>query len=177
MESLISLIVVGVIIFNIVRSTNRGKTSENSNRPQMPPPVRNNQQPRPQQTSVPGKSNEWNLSRSLAERKVEQEKKTEMYSEADKALIEKGKQQSTTEYLKQKADFDEKEHNREREQQQKKQKDYERGSGLITAERLIMGDSIPSGRIVVKCKYCGAENLVPINIRSKYGCYFCREIL
>lgn len=174
MESLISLIVVGVIIFNIVRSTNRGKTSENSSRPQMPPPVRNNQQPRPQQSSAPGKSNEWNLGRSLAERKVEQEKKTEMYSEADKVLIEKGKQQSTTEYLKQKADFDEREHSREREQQQK---DIERGSGLITAERLIMGDSIPNGRIVVKCKYCGAENLVPVNIRSKYGCYFCREIL
>lgn len=173
MESLISLIVVGVIIFNIVRSTNKGKSPGNSNRPQMPPPVRNNQQPRPQQ----GKSNEWNLSRSLTERKVEQEKKTEMYSEADKALIEKGKQQSTTEYLKQKADFDEKEHNREREQQQEKQKDYERGSGLITAERLIMGDSIPNDRRVLKCKYCGAENLVPVNIRSKYGCYFCREIL
>lgn len=83
---------------------------------------------------------------------------------------------STTEYLRQKALEDEKEH-REEARQEAMRLNREAG-GRMTARRYIDGDSIPKGMHVEKCRYCGAENLIADHKRKEeYTCYFCREIL
>lgn len=83
---------------------------------------------------------------------------------------------STTEYLRQKALEDEAEHRREA--QKEAMRLHRETGGRKAAERLYEGDSVPKGMKVVKCDYCGAENLVPAYADTKeYTCYFCREIL
>lgn len=82
---------------------------------------------------------------------------------------------STLAYLEEKARQDAREHAREkREEAMRLNKNY---GGLRTAERRYDGDSIPRGKKCITCAYCGAENLVPTNMREKYSCYFCREAL
>ncbi len=82
---------------------------------------------------------------------------------------------STLAYLEEKARQDAREHAREkREETMRLNKNY---GGLRAAERRYDGDSIPRGKRCIKCSYCGAENLVPTNMREKYSCYFCREAL
>lgn len=82
---------------------------------------------------------------------------------------------STTDYLRQKAVLDEADHLQERRQEEMRAR-WETG-GLPSARRLYEGDSVPQGMRVIKCSYCGAENLVPQGSRQKYTCYFCREEL
>jgi hypothetical protein len=37
---------------------------------------------------------------------------------------------------------------------------------------------LPSGKAVVRCNYCGADNLIPRGSSARhYTCYFCREEL
>lgn len=153
----------------------RPEEKDRNQPPKSPQPQQNPAQPPVRNTQPKGR--EWNLSQTMAARRELEEKKSEMYSEADKSLIEKGKEQSTTDYLKQKAAMDELGHRQEESQQRMRQEKYDRGNGLVTAERLIEGDSVPRDRKVLKCGYCGAENLVPVNMRSRYACYFCREAL
>lgn len=82
---------------------------------------------------------------------------------------------STLAYLEEKARQDAKEHAREKWEETKRlNKNY---GGLRAAERRYDGDSIPRGKKCITCAYCGAENLVPTNMREKYSCYFCREAL
>lgn len=82
---------------------------------------------------------------------------------------------STLAYLEEKARQDAREHAREkREETMRLNKNY---GGLRAAERRYDGDSIPRGKKCITCAYCGAENLVPANMREKYSCYFCREAL
>lgn len=82
---------------------------------------------------------------------------------------------STLAYLEEKARQDAREHAREKWEETKRlNKNY---GGLRAAERHYDGDSIPSGKRCIVCAYCGAENLVPTNMREKYSCYFCREAL
>ncbi|MDE7282994.1 MAG: hypothetical protein K2N85_05355 [Lachnospiraceae bacterium] len=82
---------------------------------------------------------------------------------------------STLAYLEEKARQDAREHAREkREETMRLNKNY---GGLRSAERHYDGDSIPRGKKGITCAYCGAENLVPTNMREKYSCYFCREAL
>ncbi|MDE6748217.1 MAG: hypothetical protein K2K21_04020 [Lachnospiraceae bacterium] len=82
---------------------------------------------------------------------------------------------STLAYLEEKARQDAREHAREkREEAMRLNKNY---GGLRAAERRYDGDSIPRGKRCITCAYCGAENLVPTNMREKYSCYFCREAL
>lgn len=84
-------------------------------------------------------------------------------------------QGSTLAYLEEKARQDAREHAREkREEAMRLNKNY---GGLRAAERRYDGDSIPRGKKCITCAYCGAENLVPTNMREKYSCYFCREAL
>lgn len=33
------------------------------------------------------------------------------------------------------------------------------------------------GEKAVRCSYCGANNIIPLNANVKYNCYFCREEL
>ncbi|MBD5507925.1 MAG: hypothetical protein HDR05_07730 [Lachnospiraceae bacterium] len=82
---------------------------------------------------------------------------------------------STTEYLKEKAEEDARQHAKEKFEEQKRL--YETRGGLAVAERYLDGDLIPQGKRCVKCGYCGAENLVPMQPRTRYSCYFCREAL
>lgn len=82
---------------------------------------------------------------------------------------------STTAYLMEKAEADAREHAKEKFEEQKRLR--ETRGGLDVAERFLDGDSIPQGKKLVNCGYCGAENLVPMMPRTRYSCYFCREAL
>lgn len=82
---------------------------------------------------------------------------------------------ATTAYLKEKAEEDARQHAKEKFEEQKRL--YETRGGLAVAERYLDGDLIPQGKQRVKCGYCGADNLVPIQPRTRYSCYFCREAL
>lgn len=83
--------------------------------------------------------------------------------------------ESTTDYLNRKAMQDQKEHHREElEQKIAEKKNY----GYITyAGRWMVGDPVPKNKYIVKCGYCGAENLVSHSDKQKLNCYFCREEL
>lgn len=101
------------------------------------------------------------------------EKKTNL-SEA-KTETSEAEPGSTLAYLEEKARQDAKEHAKEKWEETKRlNKNY---GGLRAAERHYDGDSIPRGKKCITCTYCGAENLVPTNMREKYSCYFCREAL
>ncbi len=82
---------------------------------------------------------------------------------------------NTTAYLMEKAQEDAREHAREKFEEQKRLA-ASRG-GLPVAERYLLGDSVPQGKRLVNCGYCGAENLIPMMPRTRYSCYFCRETL
>lgn len=83
---------------------------------------------------------------------------------------------STTEYLRQKALEDEKEHAEEA-RREAMRLSRETG-GRPAAQRYCDGDSVPRGMRLVKCGYCGAENLIAEHHNQKdYTCCFCREIL
>lgn len=102
------------------------------------------------------------------------ETKTTNVSEV-KAEASEAEPGSTLAYLEEKARQDAREHAREkREETMRLNKNY---GGLHAAERRYDGDSIPRGKKCITCAYCGAENLVPTNMREKYSCYFCREAL
>lgn len=80
-----------------------------------------------------------------------------------------------TDYLAEKARKEEM--NKESEARKNQAKTAMSQKGLMIGERLLYGDTVPSGKTKAVCKYCGAENLLPYTIGGKYHCYFCREIL
>lgn len=82
---------------------------------------------------------------------------------------------ATTAYLKEKAEEDARQHAKEKFEEQKRL--YETRGGLAVAERYLDGDLIPQGKRRVKCGYCGADNLLPMQPGTRYSCYFCREAL
>jgi len=85
-------------------------------------------------------------------------------------------EQSTTDYLAQKAKEDRMEHalEKRREEQRLRQET----GGRKPALRHYYGDEIPPRMRIVKCGYCGAENLISERVDQKdYTCYFCREEL
>lgn len=83
---------------------------------------------------------------------------------------------STTEYLRQKAIEDEKEHAQQAREEAMRL--HRETGGRSVALRHYDGDSIPKGMRLVKCSYCGAENLIPeYKKQEEFTCYFCREIL
>ncbi|MCQ2522453.1 MAG: hypothetical protein MJ105_08750 [Lachnospiraceae bacterium] len=91
-----------------------------------------------------------------------------------KTTIERAPGQSTTEYLKQKAQRDAAEHRKEEAAELKRRR---MESDIPLALRYTGFEVVaPSDRIVV-CGYCRAENMVPKYARSKYRCYFCRETI
>lgn len=89
--------------------------------------------------------------------------------------IIQGENESTTDYLERKARMDAIEHKKEAMEQ--KRAERENYGDLVYALRWMEGDPVPSSQRLVKCSYCGAENLVPTGKRIKYHCYFCREEL
>lgn len=83
--------------------------------------------------------------------------------------------QSTTDYLRVKA---EQENKNNLEENNRNEKNRQKKEGYVkTAGRLLLGDPVPNGARKIKCSYCGAENLVPLHDHSPYHCYFCRESL
>lgn len=97
------------------------------------------------------------------------------YKQMTMSDIQPAKEESTTEYLRKKALQEKLEDKKEKmEQERKNQQMHGR---MCYAGRWFEGDPIPNSRKIVKCGYCAAENLVPINDRTKYNCYFCREEL
>lgn len=92
------------------------------------------------------------------------------------AKAQEAEQISTTEYLRQKALEDQKEH--EEEARLEAIRLHRETGGRRAAQRHYDGDSIPKGMRLVKCGYCGAENLIGDYQNQKdFTCYFCREIL
>ncbi len=88
---------------------------------------------------------------------------------------ERTEKQSTMDYLNEKSKLGAKEKLMENQRVENKKR-QEIGNKRI-GERLYLGDPIPNGKIVVKCSYCGADNLLPQEAREPYLCYFCREVL
>ncbi|MDO4292605.1 MAG: hypothetical protein Q4C65_05150 [Eubacteriales bacterium] len=85
-------------------------------------------------------------------------------------------QHSVTDYLRQKASADEAAH-AAADRMDEARLSRETG-GRTVGRRYSSWDSVPKGMRVVKCGYCGAENLIPEGARRKNcTCYFCREIL
>lgn len=82
--------------------------------------------------------------------------------------------ESTTEFLQRKAAADQIEHKKEKlEQKRAESRAY---GNLNYALRWMEGDPVKPGYRIVKCGYCGAENMLNGQSR-KYNCYFCREEL
>lgn len=96
---------------------------------------------------------------------------------AGKPAVKETKEEShaTTAYLKEKAEEDARQHAKEKFEEQKRL--HETRGGLAVAERYLDGDLTPQGKRRVKCGYCGADNLVPMQPGTRYSCYFCREAL
>lgn len=109
-------------------------------------------------------------SRANTQRQTMQERPVQTAVKQDKPADE----QSTMDYLNQKALEDKKEHAREK-IEEKKRLDKKYG-GLLPATRYLPGDRVPNGMRVVNCPYCRAENLVE-TIRTQRCCYFCRTKL
>jgi len=100
---------------------------------------------------------------------------TSTYQKSDtapKAEIKQGAEQSTVDYLAQKAEQEQETQDRVAKISASSQKD-----GHRVAVRLFEGDLPPAGTRVIKCNYCGAENLIPQNATGQFACYFCREDL
>ncbi len=85
------------------------------------------------------------------------------------------KEQSTTDYLNQKAEQDQREHEIEK-RQERERVDQKYGNRPVGG-RYMPGDPVPSGMQIVCCEYCGAENLVKMGYRGDRNCYFCRTRL
>ena len=138
---------------------------------------------KPQTTAKPTQSPERAVTLRPKENGNSQQRTTAAsnYTSANKSAREgkkeivQGKNESTTEYLNRKAQMDQKEHARE----VYEQKIAERSTfGYLNyAGRWMDGDPVPNGQRLVRCDYCGADNLVPVTMRQKYNCYFCREEL
>ena len=83
---------------------------------------------------------------------------------------------STTAYLERKAKEDARDHAQEKREEQARL--HQETGGRMVGVRYYEWDSIPKGNRVVKCSYCGAENLISERYKpNRYTCYFCREIL
>ncbi|MBD5492610.1 MAG: hypothetical protein HDR16_11015 [Lachnospiraceae bacterium] len=162
MIQLLFFIIVGVVIYKRVQSMREDNGTKGNN---AGPNTMTNQPSAPISPAVP-------VNRNTQMAKPPKQTTT-VVKPAVKETKEDGK--STTEYLKEKAEEDARQHAKEKFEEQKRL--YETRGGLAVAERYLDGDLIPQGKRCVKCGYCGAENLVPMQPRTRYSCYFCREAL
>lgn len=164
MISTIWLIVVGYIIYKAVRKRNMqdgssGRTPERmqtNTAPLRQAPVHTNRN----SGGVGQQIGQTGQTGQIRQTKPEQQRQQE-------------NQGSTMAYLEEKARQDAIEHAKEKREEAKRL--YQNSGGLRAAERLYEGDRVPSGKRCIVCGYCGAENLVPVIMRDRYSCYFCRE--
>lgn len=164
MFEIVVLIIIGWVLYKKIKAKQEdsgGKGNNSLPNTMMTTPVQ----------SLFGKVNEKSHGQQGAKSPMAHPNKTA--HEAIKEAKEDGN--TTTAYLMEKAEADQREHAREKYEEQKRL--YETSGGLTPAERYLDGDTIPQGRKCVICGYCGAENLIPIVPKTKYSCYFCREAI
>lgn len=178
MFEIIIFIFIGVAIYKKIQSA-----KENSNSKSLPNTTVTTANQTMPQTSAPPKSTAQSRPTSpmVQSRPVQplQHKPNQPVRQHDSAqtAIQEAKEDgnTTTAYLMEKAEADAREHAREKFEEQKRL--HETRGGLAVAERYLDGDTVPQGKRIVNCGYCGAENLMPMMPRTKYSCYFCREPL
>lgn len=178
MFEIIIFIFIGVAIYKKIQSA-----KENSNSKSLPNTTVTTANQTMPQTSAPPKSTAQSRPTSpmVQSRPVQplQHKPNQPVRQHDPAqtAIQEAKEDgnTTTAYLMEKAEADAREHAREKFEEQKRL--HETRGGLAVAERYLDGDTVPQGKRIVNCGYCGAENLMPMMPRTKYSCYFCREPL
>ena len=150
MFSIIWMIILGYIIFKVVRQ----KREENDGRSGTAGQRLGKQAQQPQQMP---------------------QRQTQQAPQRQPQQSQASQQGSTMAYLQEKAKQDEIEHAKEKQEEARRL--HQNYGGLRAADRLYEGDSVPNGKRCVVCAYCGAENLIPMASREKYSCYFCREPL
>ena len=178
MFEIIIFIFIGVAIYKKIQSA-----KENSNSKSLPNTTVTTANQTMPQTSAPPKSTAQSRPTSpmVQSRPAQpvQHKPNQPVRQHDPAqtAIQEAKEDgnTTTAYLMEKAEADAREHAREKFEEQKRL--HETRGGLAVAERYLDGDTVPQGKRIVNCGYCGAENLMPMMPRTKYSCYFCREPL
>lgn len=177
MSSLFSLFIFYIAVIFAIRAFKKKSTdnSRNSGTPtksaqqsaevfRTPQPV----QPRTSQTqSRPAAASSMLHSATSASSTSQTKKPSAAQSEPPK--------HSTMGYLHEKAKQDEEEHRKEEAETARKMR--QRSDGRTPGRQLLLGDPVPANCRCVICGYCGAENLLPLNSRDKYCCYFCREAL
>ncbi len=146
-SGLLSLFIFYIFFFVIIRGV-RKKSKDNEVKPNTPAA-----------TSYPSRSTAGNTSQA--------KKTAPAQSEPPK--------HSTMGYLHEKAKQDEEEHRKEEAETARKMR--QRSDGRTPGRQLLLGDPVPANCRCVICGYCGAENLLPLNSRDRYCCYFCREAL
>lgn len=178
MFEIIVFIIIGVAIYKKIQSAkengsskslpNTTVTTANQTMPQTSAPPKATAQSRPTSPMV--------QSRPAQPLQHKPNQPVRQHDPAQTAIQEaKEDGNTTTAYLMEKAEADAREHAREKFEEQKRL--HETRGGLAVAERYLDGDTVPQGKRIVNCGYCGAENLMPMMPRTKYSCYFCREPL
>ncbi len=167
MFSIIWMIILGYIIFKVVRQKREENGGSNrtaggaptNSAPNGNPPVHAGQR----------------LGKQVQQPQRAPQRQTQQMSQRQLQQPQASQQGSTMAYLEEKAKQDEIEHAKEKQEETRRL--HQNYGGLRAAERLYEGDSVPNGKRCVVCAYCGADNLLPMVAREKYSCYFCREPL
>lgn len=178
MFEIVVFIIIGAAIYKKIKSAkenggsrslpNTTVTTANQTMPQTSAPPKSTAQSRPTSPMV--------QSRPVQPLQHKPNQPVRQHNPAQEAIQEaKEDGNTTTAYLMEKAEADAREHAREKFEEQKRL--HETRGGLAVAERYLDGDTVPQGKRIVNCGYCGAENLMPMMPRMKYSCYFCREPL
>ncbi len=180
------LIIIGVTIYNLVSKTKsgtNGKTGQGKDvltdsgraSDRQESAYRNPVQPSAYSAQKAAQSKEGAAKSGTAARHGSQTGAAAR-SQIKREAAVKTEEMSTTQYLRQKALEDQKDH--EREARQEAARLVRESGGRRAAWRHYDGDSIPQGMRLVKCGYCGAENLIGNGQNQKaFTCYFCREEL
>lgn len=170
-SGLLSLFIFYIIFFVIIRGSKK-KSGADGTRPNVS--AKSAQQsaevfrsPQPVQSRSAGTSRQAEASHKLHDN-------TSLAKGSASAESEPPKH-STMGYLHEKAKQDEEEHRREEAETARKMR--QRSDGRTPGRQLLLGDPVPADCRCVICGYCGAENLLPLNSRDRYCCYFCREAL
>lgn len=158
MGNLIFAIIIAVIIINSAKRA-KGKGSGTSG---------DSGRRRPAGDTGPLFKGTWQAAETVRKKKTAPRRQT--------ASTEPDEELSTTEYLRQKALEDAREHAEEK--QKENLRLYHETGGKMPGQRHLEWEDIPKGMRLVRCNYCGAQNLIPERSSSKnFTCYFCREDL
>ena len=158
------LIIFIIIISVVMKSKKKQKTV----------PKKTTQQPTP----IPNRTMQTTARTGAVQNRPAQSRQTQNRPAQNKPAktAEEPKQMSTTEMLEAKALADDREEMKEKQRQRMENKKHY--GHLNYAQRYVIGDAVPKGQKMVFCRYCNAENLIPMySLAKDYNCYFCREEL